>query len=271
MSAPKLFLYDHPVSSYAQKVRMALRHKQIPFEKETPKNLGSGEQNTDFASANMRMEVPALVDGDFKIFGSSAILMYLEDNFPTTPKLLPESPQARAEARMIEDVCDSQYEAVNWCIGEIKWFERATGPEAERLLAALVDQTKQLQVWLDNLLGSKPFFSGDSVGYADFAVAPIVNRSVHYGGAFGPADGSALQQWHARIREIPVVKETFAEMVEGTKMMSAAGPNSFKPHGGRRREYRDHRLEVLIKIGGINIVQKGLEDDSIRFSWPQPK
>lgn len=269
MSANALFLYDHPVSSYAQKVRMALRHKGIPFEKETPKNLGSGEANPDFSSANIRMEVPALVDGNFKIFDSTAIVMYLEDNFPTTPKLLPESPQARAEARMIEDVCDTHYEAVNWGIGEITWFERATGPEADRLLAAAVEQTKQIQAWLDSKLGSKPFFSGDRIGYADFAVAPVVNRSVHYGTAYGPAEGSALQQWHARISQNPHVKETFAEMKEGTKMMSAMGPNTWT--GGRRREYRDHRLEFLIKNGGIAIVQKGIENDNIRFSWPHPK
>lgn len=86
---------------------MVLRFKGLPFEKETPKNMGIGEINADFKSANVRMEVPALVDGDFKIFDSTAIVMYLEENYPTTPKLLPDSPQARAEARMIEDVCDT--------------------------------------------------------------------------------------------------------------------------------------------------------------------
>lgn len=268
---------------------MCLRHKGIPFDKETPKNLGSGEANPEFSEANLRMEVPALVDGDFKIFDSTAIVMYLEDNFPTAPKLLPDSPQARAEARMIEDVCDTHYEvscgghspllprclyslkpqAVNWAVGEIKWFERATGPEADRLLAAAVEQTKQIQAWLETKLASKPFFSGESIGYADYAVAPIVNRSVHYGTAFGPAEGSALQKWHARISQIQHVKETFAEMQAGTKTMSAMGPNTWT--GGRKREYRDHRLEFLVKNGGIGIVQKGIENDNIRFSWPHPK
>ncbi|CZT18409.1 uncharacterized protein RCC_04254 [Ramularia collo-cygni] len=269
MSSNKLFLYDHPVSSYAQKVRMALRHKGIPFEKQTPPNLGSGASNPDFSSANIRKEVPALIDGDFAIFDSTAILMYLEENFPTTPKLLPDSPQARASARMIEDVCDTHYEAINWAIGEITWFERATGPEAERLLAAAVEQTKQIQIWLEGKLGDKPYFSGEKIGYADFAVAPIVNRSVHYGTAYGPAEGCALQLWHARVSENVHVMETFAEMVEGSKAMSSLGPNLWT--GGRRREYRDHRLEFLIKNGGIGIVLKGLEDDNIRFSWPHPK
>lgn len=38
--------------------------------------------------------------------------------------------------------------------------------------------------------------------------------------------------------------------------------------GGRRREYRDHRLEWMVKSGGIEVVLAGLRDDNIRFSWP---
>ena len=38
--------------------------------------------------------------------------------------------------------------------------------------------------------------------------------------------------------------------------------------GGRRREYRDHRLEWMVKSGGIDIVLAGLRDRNIRFPWP---
>jgi hypothetical protein len=30
---------------------------------------------------------------------------------------------------MIEDICDTQYEAVNWSIGEVNWFQRAEGEQ----------------------------------------------------------------------------------------------------------------------------------------------
>ena len=33
-----------------------------------------------------------------------------------------------------------------------------------------------------------------------------------------------------------------------------------------KREYRDHRLEWMIKSGGIDVVLKGLEKGNIRFS-----
>lgn len=105
----KLFLHDHPVSSYAQKVRIALREKGIPFDYATPKGLGTGQRLPDLAEANPRLEVPALViDDDFKIFDSKVILGYLEDEYPETP-LLPKDPKQRAQARMIEEVVDTQY------------------------------------------------------------------------------------------------------------------------------------------------------------------
>jgi glutathione S-transferase len=268
----KLFLYDHPVSSYAQKVRMALRHKNLDFDKETPQNLGSGQRNLAFYSANMRMEVPALVDGDFKIFESSAILMYLEDKFTDAshPSLFPSgsTPQSRAEARMIEVVLDTHYEAINWALGEIDAFKRAEGAEADRLRAAAREQTFQIQDWLTTKLGDKPFFSGTELGYADLAVAPILNRSVL--NKNGPKEGSSLHKWYKRISEIPCIAETYAEVAEAIPQMASSGAVAFKKGSGRRREYRDHRLEFMIKNGAIDIVLKGIENGNIRFGWPQP-
>ncbi len=48
--------------------------------------------------------------------------------------------------------------------------------------------------------------------------------------------------------------------------MAAAA--DFYRTGGRRREYRDHRLEWMIRSGGIEVVLAGLREDTIRFSWP---
>ncbi len=39
--------------------------------------------------------------------------------------------------------------------------------------------------------------------------------------------------------------------------------------GARRREYRDPRLEWMIKSGGIEAVLAGLRDGNIRFPWPE--
>ena len=147
-----MLLYEHPLSSYAQKVKIALREKGLDFKVETPAALGSGKADGAFAEASPRNEVPALVDGDVRIFDSTIILEYLEDKFPSPP-LLPRDPAERARARMIEELCDTSYEAVNWGLSEIRWYKRAEGELAEKMKATAARQTAELQDWLTERLG----------------------------------------------------------------------------------------------------------------------
>lgn len=258
-----MLLYEHPLSSYAQKVKIALREKGVAFDVEVPETFGTGRTDGPFAAANPRAEVPVLVDGSARIFESTVILEYIEERWPD-PALLPRTPEARADARMTEDVCDTQYEAVNWGFGEVLWFRRATGPLADTLRAQAARHTASLQEWLTARLGDAAWFGGESFGWADAAAAPMVNRSVHYG--LGPAPGSPLARWHARLRERPSVAATFAEFDAAAARMAQAA--DMYTTGGRRREYRDHRLEWMIKSGGIEVVLAGLRDGNIRFPWP---
>ncbi len=259
-----MLLYEHPLSSYAQKVKIALREKGVPFEAELPETFGTGRTDGPFAAANPRAEVPVLIDGPARIFESTVVMEYIEERWPDPP-LLPREPDARASARITEDVCDTQYEAVNWGFGEILWFRRATGELAEKLKAQAARQTRVLQDWLAGRLGDAPWFGGDRFGWADAAAAPMVNRSVHYG--LGPPAGSPLARWHARARERPSVAATFAELDSAAARM-AASAEMYKT-GARRREYRDHRLEWMVKSGGIEVVLAGLRDNNIRFPWPE--
>jgi len=258
-----MLLYEHPLSSYAQKVKIALREKGLKFDVETPNALGSGKAAGPFAAASPRNEVPALIDGDARIFDSTIILEYLEDKYPSPP-LLPRDPLARAQARMIEDVCDTLYEAINWGLSEIRWFKRAEGAKAEQMKATAARQTAELQAWLTGKLGSRDWFNGDGFGWADLSVAPYVNRSFHYG--MGTPDGSPLARWRERIRLRSSVGETFTEFAAAAGAMGDAAARVAS--GAIRREYRDHRLEWMLKSGGVQIVLDGLANNTIRFTWP---
>ena len=258
-----MLLYEHPLSSYAQKVKIALREKGIVFDVETPQAIGSGKSAGLFAAASPRREVPALIDGDARIFDSTIILEYIEDKFPSPP-LLPRDPLARANARMIEEVCDTLYEAINWGLSEIRWFKRAEGGQAEKMLATAARQTAELQSWLADKLGTKPWFNGDTFGWADVSAAPYVNRSFNYG--LGAAVGSPLALWHVRLRERPSVVATFKESDAATGALADAATRVAS--GAMRREYRDHRLEWMMKSGGLQVVLDGLAKNNIRFTWP---
>ena len=258
-----MLLYEHPLSSSAQKVKIALREKEIEFKVETPAALGSGKADGAFAAASPRNEVPALIDGETRIFDSTIILEYLEDKYPAPP-LLPREPEARARARMIEDVCDTLYEAVNWGLSEIRWFKRAEGEQADRMKATAARQTIELQNWLTDKLGDAQWFNGESFGWADLSVAPYLNRSFHYG--YCTPKGSPLAKWRDRIRERPSVAATFREFEAAAERMGDASARLAS--GAIRREYRDHRLEWMLKSGGLQVVLDGIAKNNIRFTWP---
>ncbi|MBV8096319.1 MAG: hypothetical protein JO110_24390 [Acetobacteraceae bacterium] len=92
----------------------------------------------------------------------------------------------------------------------------------------------------------------------------LLNRSVHYGS--GPPPGSPLARWHERIRERRSVAVTFAQFDAAVERRAAA--SEAYTMGERRREYRDHRLEWMVKSGGIEVVLPGLRDGNVRFPWP---
>ena len=95
-----MLLYEHPLSSYVQKVKIALREKGLAFSAELPPDFGATNSqgrppDGPFAAANPRAEVPVLIDGEVTLFESTVILEYLEDKWPE-PALLPRDPAARA-------------------------------------------------------------------------------------------------------------------------------------------------------------------------------
>ncbi len=253
-------VYEHPLSPYAQKVKIALGEKGVPFETRMPDILG-GSDRDEFAQMNPRLEVPTLIDGDQAIFDSTIILEYVEERWPE-PRLLPATPAERARARMIEEVCDTYYEAINWAIMEIRAFQRATGDAADRLLARASEQTAGVQAWLTRHLGSAPYFGGTRFGWADCAVAPFVHASAGMGNA--PAERSPLAAWLARIAERPAVAGTFeaaAASMQGFEMLPGLVAS-----GLFKREYRDHRLEWMLRSGGVDIVLDGMRKENIRFA-----
>ncbi|MDE1172507.1 MAG: glutathione S-transferase family protein [Parvibaculaceae bacterium] len=257
-------LYEHPLSPYAQKCKIALREKGVEFELKQPGAIGSGVTGpNEFMAANPRGEVPAFIDGDVRIFDSTIILEYIEDKWPT-PALLPATPAERARVRMIEEVCDTHYEAINWGLSELTWFRRATGTLEQSLRGQAATQIRKIHGWLERQLGESDWFNGARFGWGDLCVIPYVAGSIGHGNP--PARDSALGRWADRARAVPSVASTLADaraVPSGRGMSDVAG---LLEQGLFKREYRDHRLEWMIRSGGVDVVLKGLEKSNIRFS-----
>jgi len=263
-----LKLYDHPLSPYGQKVKIALLEKGVEFEGMLPNAIGSGQVDGTFAAANPRGEVPALLDGDAAIFDSTVILEYIEDKWPT-PALLPETPIERARVRMLEDVMDTHFEAITWALSEIRNFGRAEGAEAERLEAAGAAELTRWYQWLEQQLGRRRWFNGDAFGWGDLCVIPFVNGAKSFG--HSPAEGSALAGWIDRANARDSVRRVSDEAATMTMQGASAGMAAVRQAllaGLFKREYRDHRLEWMIRNGAIGVVERGLERRNIRFTEP---
>jgi len=253
-------LYEHPFSPYVQKVKIAMYEKNIPFAAEIP-NAFSGAP-TDYGKDNPRLEVPTLIDEGLAIFDSTIILEYLEDKWPQPP-MLPASPRDRARVRMIEDICDTYYEAINWGLMEVQAWRRVTGAGAAGMTQRAQAQTSGMYQRLERELGSASYFNGADFGWGDLSVFPFVNGSVVWG--FGPKPGSKLTAWLERVGARDSIKKTLAASAAFQGDMGASLPQMLAS-GQFKRQYRDHRLEWMIRSGGIDVVIEGMRKGTIRFS-----
>jgi glutathione S-transferase/RNA polymerase-associated protein len=260
-------VYDHPLSPYAQKVKIALAEKGVPFEAPLPQAIGSGVASGEFALASPRGEVPALIDEDgTRVFDSSVILEYIEERWPDPP-LLPATPAERARVRMLEDVMDTHFEAITWGLAEIAFFGRASGDLAERMQQAAARQLAGWFAWLVDQLGARPWFNGDAFGWGDLCVAPFLNGAA----GFGHLPQGALADWLGRVNERESVSACAAAALAASGQGSGIGLDQVRAaldQGLFKREYRDHRLEWMVKSGGLEIVARGLEKRNVRFIDP---
>jgi glutathione S-transferase len=262
-----LTFYEHPLSPYARKVKICLYEKGIPFDcRFVNPYAGPDDPNWQaFVRASPRREVPVLVDGDVRVFDSTIMADYIEECWPEPPTL-PAAPAERARVRMLEELCDTELEAVNWGLMEVLFFKRATGALAEKLLAAAHLQLARLFLRLERELDGREWMNGTDFGRGDAAVYPHVTGSIGYGA--GPsAEFPRLRAWLARAATRASVARDSAELAVFMKQMAASarqGGDSSPPV--IQRQYRDHRLEWMMKSGGAEIVLAGLANGTIKFA-----
>jgi glutathione S-transferase/RNA polymerase-associated protein len=261
--ASTMKLFEHPLSPYARKVKIVLYEKKIPFERVFVAPLTIREQDPEFgefSAASPRLEVPCLVDGELRCFDSTIILDYLDEKWPDTP-MLSGSPEQRARARMIEELSDTVLEAINWGMMELRFFKRAEGAEAEAMVDAARGQLARIWDRLESELERGPWFSGLRFGRVDAAVIIHVANAGFFG--MPPLDRHAkLREWAERTSALESVKRDQADLMT---FMAGDGMRGMRK-GPFRRQYRDHRLEWMLRSGGVDVVLRGLKANNIQFS-----
>lgn len=92
----KLTLYYTPGSPVARSVFLFMKYLELDFELKTLDFTKREQYSGEFLKLNPAHEVPTLIDGDFILTESRAILQYLANSRRPGSELYPAEPKARA-------------------------------------------------------------------------------------------------------------------------------------------------------------------------------
>jgi len=206
-----LVLYYGSGSPYAWRAQLALEHKALAYERKVLSFAAGDTRKPEFLALNPRHRVPVLVDGDFVLYESNAIVEYLEDAYPASgSRLFPSDARARALARRlileVDNYFDKAIDPLTTQAFERKPDERdpgeiGKGREAVRAEAELF--TKAMR---------GDFLAGP-LSAADFALYPMVAFLKRCQMRIPDLDADAmltpqLVAWKARIERLPFLDKT---------------------------------------------------------------
>jgi len=137
--------------SRASIVQWYLEELEVPYEFVLLDMQAGAHRQPEFLAINPMGKVPAIVDGDFKLWESGAILLYLAEKYG---KMM--SPEQRAELSQ-------------WVL-----FANATLGPGIFVEATRERETPRLLNPLNQLLERQPFLLGDQFSVVDVAVGSIL-------------------------------------------------------------------------------------------------
>jgi glutathione S-transferase len=206
-------------SPFSWRVLLALEYKRLPYESRRLE-FSKGEHRTpEFLAINPRGQVPALRDGDFAVYESSAILHYLERRYPE-PTLFGVTPQQYGQVAQALQECALYLDGAAEDFVLPMYGGEATAREKQhQVRAALPKVHAELGRW-ERALEGGDWLVLDGPSAADLAVFSMV-KSLHRGAskpwaaAFDPgllplADKyPRIDAWLGRIEQLPGYDRTY--------------------------------------------------------------
>jgi len=139
--------------SRASIVQWYLEEIGVPYEFVMLDMQAAEHLQPDFLKINPMGKVPAIVDGDFKLWESGAILLYLAQKYGEMPESL-----------------EQQAQVVQWVM-----FANASLGPGIFVEASRDRETPKLLTPLNQIFEKQQFLMGDEFGVADAAVGSILN------------------------------------------------------------------------------------------------
>jgi glutathione S-transferase len=200
-------LYYTPMGS-ATRVHWALLELGVPFEKVRVQMDKGDHKKPEFLAINPNGKVPAMVDGDLKLFESLAMIFHLGDRYGDKNGLWPKSgTDARSNAYVLSvyamvDVQTAAFDYIRHAGSHprISFAPEQQNKEAgERALATWKTATRLL----DDRLTSQSHLLGSDFTLCDCAVASVISVGSMMGGL--PVEEKNLQSWLGRCTSRPAL------------------------------------------------------------------
>ncbi len=192
-------LYVHPLSSNSRRATLVARHLDLDIELVSVALESGAQKSAEYMRLNPNGRVPLLIDGDFRLWESHAIMQYLADR-AGADDIYPREIQARGDVNrwLFWSACHFAPACALFIrervskkvlrLGEADPAEIARGDAQLPLAAAMLDE---------HLAGGQWIAQG-RLTLADFAVAAPLMHSER--AQLPLADYANLQGWFARVR-----------------------------------------------------------------------
>jgi len=197
-----LRLYYSPLSTFSQRVRIALLEKGTPAELVEVDLPGRAQFQPEYLAKNPYGRVPAIDEDGWGLYESTAILEYLEATRPSPP-LVPADARGRARVAMHMKLCDLELAGPARTILVPKRFLPRERWILEPMEKARGKIEKHLAI-LEPEIQGREFLAGDRFTLADVCYAPFLQ----FLPILDVTPGPAVQSWAARLVERPSVRET---------------------------------------------------------------
>lgn len=164
-----LKFYYSRLSVNARRVWVTLLEKNLEFEPILMK-LSGDQFQPDFLKLNPFHHIPVLVDGDFSVFESLAILDYLEAKYPQ-PSFMSHDAQEIAKIRTIELVTVNELPPASIVLMKDMLEVEVAPQQIEKAKATMATALKYFEA---NLSDNNSYFIGDKFTYADIVAGTAV-------------------------------------------------------------------------------------------------
>ena len=196
---------------------VTLLEKNLEFEPILMK-LNGDQFQPEFLKLNPFHHIPVLVDDDFKVFESLAILDYLEAKYPE-PSFMPNDAKDIAKVRNIELVTVNELPPASIVLMKDMLDVPVEDKQIEK---AKQTMATALQYFEDNLDDNNPYFIGEQFTYAEIVAGTAVASIPLLGISLEPYP--KVSKWLANLHQRDSWKQTapLPEEIEKSKAVMKA-------------------------------------------------